>query len=126
MVVDLAVEHDPALRVGYGHRLQAPLGEIEDRQPTVAQPNGDRARGIPLYRVRNEGVTVPPSMHPTQEEALAVRSAVRLQVVHPLQDGHVNRAIDADDSYDAAHGNCSLRAPPSKESRGATMSRGRE
>src|SRR5205814_1201027 len=40
-------------------------------------------------------------------EARAVRSTVRLEVVHALQDRRVDRAAQTDRAYDPAHGACS-------------------
>ena len=104
MVVDLPVEDDPGLRVADRHGLGAAFREVEDRQPPVAQTDGDGSTGVPLCCARKAGVAEPPGVLPAEQEPLAVRSPVCLQVVHPLQHCHIQRAAGADETYDTTHG----------------------
>ena len=64
MVVDLAVEHDPAARIARRHRLQPALGEIEDRQPAVAERHSHASPAIPMTGVRHQRVAEPAGLEP--------------------------------------------------------------
>src|SRR5256886_5809726 len=105
MIVDLAVERDPDVGATHRQRLQTPVGEIEDRQPTVPQAHGDRSAGIPPVRVGQERVPepVPPAIRPPEQIPLAVGPPVQLPIVHALQGGHVDWTREANDPYDPAH-----------------------
>ena len=76
-VVDLAVEDDPDRAVFVGHRLM-PAGQVDDRQPPMAQ--GHARRGFPA-RLRAEAGGV---------DALVVRPAMREHVDHPPERGLVD------------------------------------
>src|SRR5207244_13585967 len=48
-------------------------------------------------------VTESAAVDPTEQEPFTIRSAVRLQVVHALQGGDLDRTAEADGAYDPAH-----------------------
>src|SRR3989449_10834298 len=122
MIVDLAVEYDPLRGSACRHRLRPAGGEVEDGQSAVPQPHAERSVAVPVRGVRYDGVMELTPAHPTEQEALAIRSTVRLKVVHALQDRRVDRAAQTDRAYDPAHGACSsclgvrIRSPPLRES----------
>src|SRR5256885_2585377 len=122
MIVDLAVEYDPLRGSACRHRLRPAGGEVEDGQSAVPQPHAERRVAVPVPGVRYDGVMELTPAHPTEQEALAVRSTVRLEVVHTLQDRSVDRAAQTDRAYDPAHGACSsclgvrIRSLPLRES----------
>src|SRR5207302_678740 len=88
------------------------------------QPHTERSVAVPVPGVRYDGAMELTPAHPTEQEALAVRSTVRLEVVHALQDRSVDRAAQTDRAYDPAHGACSsclgvrIRSLPLRESLG--------
>src|SRR5207253_8233338 len=98
---------DPLRGSAGRHRLRAAGGEVEDGQSAVPQPHAERSVVVPVRGVRYDGVMELTLAHPTEQEALAVRSTVRLEVVHALQDRRVDRAAQTDRAYDPAHGACS-------------------
>src|SRR3989440_8486585 len=105
MIVDLAVEHDPDVGATHRQRLQARVGEIEDRQPTVPEAQGDRSAGTPRVGGGQNGVPepAPPAIRPPEQVPLAVGPPVQLPIVHALQGGHVDWTGEANDPYDPAH-----------------------
>ena len=84
MVVDLTIEHDPLSGIARHHRLQTTVGEIDDGQASVPQPDSDGRVCVPVRGVRQEGVMPLAGTRPAEQEPLAVRSAVHLQIVHAL------------------------------------------
>jgi hypothetical protein len=104
VVVDLTIEYDPGAARARRHRLKAAVGEIQNCQPAVAQRNASRRGRARLAGVAEKGGTEAVRLRPTDDEALAVRAPVGLNVVHPLQDAEVDRAsIQSHDACNAAH-----------------------
>ena len=105
MIVDLAVKHDPDVGVAHRQGLQAPVGQIENRQASVSQSHRDGSGRVPPVGVGQKRVSepVPSAVRPRQQEPLAIRPPMPLAIVHPLQRGHVDRSREADDPYDPAH-----------------------
>src|SRR2546422_7395131 len=86
VIVDLAVEYDPLRGSACRHRLRPAGGEVEDGQSAVPQPHAERSVAVPVRGVQHDRVMESTPAQPTEQEALAVRSTVRLKVVHALQD----------------------------------------
>ena len=87
VVVDLAVEDDGVLVFGIAHRLNAVVGQIDDRKTRVGQR--DRRNTFIL---------------PIESKSAARRGRdVPKRVEHALDGGLGDRLLETDDSGDAAH-----------------------
>src|SRR4029077_682178 len=103
MVEDLSIEDDPLLGIVHGHRLESAIREVDDRQGAMFPAPRDRVVGGSGRTMGSERVTESAGVYPAEQEPFTIRSAVRLQVVHALQRGDVDRTAEADGAYDAAH-----------------------
>ena len=93
-VVDLAVEDDDVAGLGVGHRLLAPLAQVDDGEPAESEDDSGSAVGR--------------GGHP---ETARVRPAVTLRGAHAAH-GVDDCLVDlADGSRDAAHGELGPLAP---------------
>ena len=96
MVVDLAVEHDPARVVFVGHRLRAP-GDVDDGQAAVAEAGllaidetvAVRASMGQATRHRSHGAGIPGGSGPSRANAPAMPHMSGVSSIHrQIPGGH--------------------------------------
>ena len=103
MVIDLAVEDDRGA-IG-SHRLNATLGEIEDREPAMTKGHAHVVAVFPTRDVAHEHVGEAPVRAPREQIAGPIRAAMDLAVVHAVQHDRIDgRTVECENADDPAHG----------------------
>ena len=130
VVVDLTVVRDPGAGLGPAHRLVAGRREVDDRKPSMREP--DREVGVPSQlsvrsvrgvreaaREHFGGGRGPaqgagdPRARVDQDQAFVVRAAMAQQIRHALESPEIDAPRDPVQARDAAHGRLvTLRSRP--------------